>query len=179
MHAFTLTTSRSLLTAVAALAAVAMLASCTRGAPAEGSFGEPQKVKDDGSVRKIDAPPPPPLFDGALTVVPAYDKVSGKLTVLLRIKPGFHAYAPGEEIGKPVSLAVDAPWAVDGAVEIPAGKKKDLGQLGTSVILEGDVTLGAQLKGGIGNVKGAVTAQICTDTACDRPKKHVFLVPTA
>ena len=100
------------------------------------------------------------------------------MTVTLKIKPGFHAYAPGEPTGKPVELAVDAPWTLEGAPTIPAGTTKDLGDLGTSVILEGDVALTAVVKGGSGDVKGTVSAQVCTDKACDRPKKHPFTVPT-
>ena len=144
--------------------------------PAEGEFGEGKPVKDDGTVRKIDAPPPPPDFANALEVVPGFDKASSQLTVTLKLKPGFHAYAPGEAIGKPVELKVDEPCAVDGAVAIPEGTKKDLGELGTSVILEGDVKLSAVVKS-CPHVNGAVTAQVCTDKACDRPKKHTFSVP--
>lgn len=167
-----------LLRCAAGLALALSAASCS-DPPADASFGEPQKLKDDGSVRKIEAPPAPPRFDDALAVVPSYDKATGMLVVTLKIKPGFHAYGPGEETGKPVNLSVDAPWAVDGAVQIPAGQKKDLGQLGTSVILEGDVPLSAMVKGGSGELKGTVNVQICTDTACDRPRPHAFAVPSA
>lgn len=166
-----------ILSALGSVLVLAALGACPKEG-ADGGFGEPQKVKDDGTVRKIDAPPAPPKFDDAVAVEPSFDKATGKLTVLLKIKPGFHAYAPGEEIGKPVELAVEAPWAVDGAVEMPAGHKKDLGELGTSVILEGDVPLTATVKGGSGELKGTVSAQVCTDKACDRPKKHSFSVPT-
>jgi hypothetical protein len=167
---------RNLVVALAALALPLLVVACEK-AP-EGEFGDAKKTKDDGTVRKIDAPPEAPKFDEAVSVAPAFDKGTGKLTVTLKLKPGFHAYAPGETIGKPVELAVEAPWTVDGAVQIPAGQKKDLGDLGTSVILEGDVPLTAVVKGGSGEVKGVVTAQVCTDKACDRPKKHPFSVPT-
>jgi DsbC/DsbD-like thiol-disulfide interchange protein len=153
---------------------LAFAAACEKSG---GEFGEGQKVKDDGSVRRIEAPPEPPKFDDAVAIEPAFDKAGQKLVVTLKLKPGFHAYAPGEEIGKPVELAVEAPWSVEGAVEMPAGKKKDLGELGTSVILEGDVPLTAVVKGGEGELKGTVTAQVCTDKACDRPRKHPFTIP--
>ena len=135
-------------------------------------------MKNDGIVRKIEAPPVAPDFATAIEIVPGFDKTSSKVTVMLKIKPGFHAYAPGESVGKPVELVVDAPWAIDGAVQIPAGSKKDLGELGTSVILEGDVPLAVVVKGGTGEVSGTVMAQVCTDKACDRPKKHPFSVST-
>jgi hypothetical protein len=160
-----------------ALGAVGLGVACDAKNP-EGDFGPAKPVKDDGTVRKIAAPPAPPDFANAVELVPAFDKATSKVTVTLKIKPGFHAYAPGEPTGKPVELAVDAPWAVEGAPTIPAGTTKDLGELGKSIILEGDVPLTAVVKGGTGEVKGTVAAQVCTDKACDRPKKHPFTVPT-
>jgi len=153
------------------------------GCPAaskDGDFGEAKPVKDDGTIGKTPpAPEAPPDWNSALAVVPAYDAATGNLVVVLKIKPGFHAYGPGEEVSKPVSLTIDAQngWAVDGAVDIPAGTKKDLGALGTSVILEGDVPLKARLTKGSGALSGVVEAQVCTDKACDRPKKHPFTIP--
>jgi hypothetical protein len=147
---------------------------------ADSDFGPAKPVKDDGMVtRPQDVPPPPPDWASALIVVPAYDQATQSLTVLLKIKEGFHAYGPGEEVSKPVSMTVDATngWAVDGDVVIPAGQKKDLGALGVSVILEGDVPLKARLKPGTGGISGSVEVQVCTDKACDRPKKHAFSIP--
>lgn len=145
-----------------------------------GSFGEAKPTKNDGTIGKpMKAPEPPPDFDGSISVAPAFDKAQNKLTVTLQLKPGFHAYAPGESVGKPVALTLDAEngWAVEGAVEIPAGTKKDLGELGTSMILEGDVPLRATVKPGSGALSGVVEVQICTDKACDRPKKHAWSIP--
>lgn len=164
--------------ALICLFGLALAASACPPGPAAGEFGEAKPLKDDGTVRKMEAPPAAPDFGTAVEIVPAFDKASSKLTVMLKIKPGFHAYAPGEAVGKPVDLAVDAPWSIDGALQIPAGTTKDLGALGTSVILEGDVPLTVTVKGGAGEVKGNVMAQVCTDKACDRPKKHPFTVPT-
>lgn len=168
---------RTLLIPLSLALCLGALVACEAQNP-EADFGKAKPVKDDGTVRKIDAPPAPPDFANAIELVPAFDKATSKVTVTLKIKPGFHAYAPGEPTGKPVELAVDAPWTVEGTVAIPEGKKKDLGELGTSVILEGDVPLTAVVKGGTGEVKGTVAAQVCTDKACDRPKKHPFAVPT-
>jgi hypothetical protein len=160
---------------VAALAA----AGCP-AATGEGDFGKAKPLTNDGMVTKpgpVEAGPPD--WAGALTLVPAYDASNGTLLVMLKIKDGFHAYAPGEEVSKPVAMTIDAAngWAVDGVVDIPAGKKKDLGALGTSVILEGDVPLKAKLTKGSGAISGVVEAQVCTDKACDRPKKHPFTIP--
>lgn len=158
---------------------------CAVACPAEpqGGFGDGKPVKDDGTVVKPSAmPEAPPDFANALEITPAFDKGTGKLTLTLKLKPGYHAYAPGEAIGKPVALSVDESkggWKVEGAVNVPAGTKKDLGALGTSMILEGNVGLSAVVKGGSGDVEGKVEAQVCTDKACDRPKSHPFKVPTA
>ncbi len=164
---------------VAVASAFSVLAGCP-AASKDGDFGEAKPVKDDGTIGKTQPlPEAPPDWNSALAVVPAYNAADGTLLVMLKIKPGFHAYGPGEEVSKPVAMTVDAAngWAVDGAVDIPAGVKKDLGALGTSVILEGDVPLKAKLTKGSGGISGVVEAQVCTDKACDRPKKHPFSIP--
>ncbi len=166
---------------VAATVGTAFLCACP--SEPQGGFGEGKPVKDDGTVVKPSAmPDAPPDFANALEIAPAFDAATGKVTVTLKLKPGYHAYAPGEEVGKPVALAVDESkggWKVEGAVSVPAGQKKDLGALGTSMILEGNVELSAIVKGGSGDIEGKVEAQVCTDKACDRPKSHPFKVPTA
>jgi len=164
-----------------AVALVAAVAGCSDPAVDDG-FGKAKPVKDDGMVSKpLPVPEAPPDWGSALAVVPAYDAANQSLLVLLKIKPGFHAYGPGEEVSKPVALSVTPTngWTVDGAVDIPAGQKKDLGALGTSVILEGDVPVKAKLKGGPGAIEGVVEVQVCTDKACDRPRKHPFTIPAA
>ena len=154
---------------------VIALCGCPKGG-SEGEFGEAKPTKNDGTIGKpMETPQGPPDFANALALEPKLE--AGKLTVTMKLKPGFHAYAPGEEIGKPVSLTVDAPYTADN-VTIPEGKTKDLGELGKSKILEGDVALTAMVKGA-GELKGTVEAQVCTDKACDRPKKHAFSVPAS
>ena len=156
------------------------LTGCTEST--DDGFGKAKPVKNDGMVSKpLPLPDAPPDWASAFTVVPAYDQDNQSLLVLLKVKPGFHAYAPGEEGSKPVALTVTATngWSIDGAVDIPAGQKKDLGELGTSVILEGDVPLKAKLKGGSGAIEGVLEVQVCTDKACDRPRKHPFTIPAA
>lgn len=154
------------------------LVACSNPA-AEGGFGEPKPVKDDGMITKPQPiPEAAPDWASALAIEPRYDAEKKLLTVLLRIKPGFHAYGPGEEVSKPVAFALKegGSWRVDGAVQIPAGVKKDLGALGTSVIVEGDVAITATLVPGTGPIEGVVEAQVCTDKACDRPRKHPITV---
>lgn len=162
---------------ISCLVLAALTAACPKS---NDDFGPAKPVANNGTLGNKPVGDAPvaglPDFDHAVDVVPTY--TGGKLIVTLKIKPGYHAYAAGEEIGKPVELAVDAPWTADG-VDIPKGTTKDLGALGKSVILEGDVPLMATVKGGTGDIKGTVTAQVCTDKACDRPKKHPFSVPSA
>ena len=156
------------------------LVACSEPA-ADAGFGEAKPVKNDGMVGKPQPlPEAPPDWASALAIAPAYDAGTQTLTVTLKIKPGFHAYGPGEEVSKPVAFALEegSSWSVDGAINIPAGVKKDLGALGTSVIVEGDVAITAKLKPGTGAIEGVVEAQVCTDKACDRPRKHPISVPT-
>lgn len=166
--------------------AVAAALLATAACPQEGGsggFDDGKKVKDDGTIGKKPNPADAaPDFANAMELVPSFDKASGKLTMTVKLRPGYHAYAPGEEIGKPLSLSVDESkggWKVEGAVSVPAGQKKDLGALGTSMILEGNIDVTAVVKGGSGDLEGKLEAQVCTDKACDRPKAHPFKVPTA
>jgi len=165
--------------AVIAVATVGAVAACETPAADDG-FGKPKPVKNDGMVQKPQPlPEAPPDWASALAVAPTWDKGTETLTVQLKIKEGFHAYGPGEEVSKPVALNVTAQngWAMSGAADIPAGTKKDLGALGTSVILEGDVAIKAKLTPGTGAIDGVVEVQVCTDKACDRPRKHPFTIP--
>jgi hypothetical protein len=169
------------LPALALAASVVALVGC-ENASTDGDFGPAKPVKDDGMVHKpAPVPEAPPDWASALTVVPAYDAAEKSLTVVLKIKEGFHAYGPGEEVSKPVALTVKAEngWAVGGGGDIPPGKEKDLGALGQSVILEGDVAIKAKLTPGTGAIEGVLEAQVCTDKACDRPRKHPFSIPAA
>jgi hypothetical protein len=165
--------------AAVAAALLSPLVACSEPA-ADAGFGEAKPVKNDGMIGKPQPlPEAPPDWASALAIVPAYDEATQTLTVTLKIKPGFHAYGPGEEVSKPLAFALKegSSWTVDGPVHIPAGQKKDLGALGTSVIVEGDVAITAKLKPGTGAIEGVVEAQICTDKACDRPRKHPITIP--
>jgi Disulphide bond corrector protein DsbC len=159
------------------------LTGCEEGA---GKLDEP-KDPTPGVREKPDpkaAKDLPPDFDGALrmtsSLVNDAAAKSATLTVTVTIAPGYHAYAPGEEIGKPIGLFVDAVngWTLDGSVVVPAGTEKDLGELGKSMILEGSVPLSAKVVGGTGKLTGHALVQICTDDACDKPRKHPFVVDT-
>jgi hypothetical protein len=157
-----------------------LLGSCS-GQADGGGFGDAKAPNNTGMIQPpIEQPAGPPDFAGALTVTPRFDKAAGTVVVTLAIKPGFHAYAPGEAVGKPVELSIDntGGWTMDGAAKIPTGVEKDLGAMGKSMILEGQAEVSAVVKGGAGPVSGKVTVQVCTDKACDRPKPHAFNLPT-
>lgn len=154
-----------------------LLAACTEGGDA-GGFGKPE-VKDPGVHNKPtdDKRPEAPDFQNAMQMQP---KVEGdQLTVSVALKEGYHAYAPGEETGKPVALTVKEAngWKAEGDAVLPEGKTKDLGELGKSQVLEGTFSLKQKVKGGDGEVEGELAIQICTDAACDRPRKHAFKAP--
>ena len=160
-----------LLGAVAALSFTA----CEKGS--EGGFGE-APVAEPGVHVKPSKTKGPPNFIGAIKLAPSFDGASKTVNVALQIKPGFHAYAPGEEIGKPVGITISDTngWKAAGDVKIPPGKKKDLGTLGTSYVLENMIPISVAVDGGQGEVEGSVSVQVCNESACDRPRKHRFKV---
>jgi hypothetical protein len=162
---------------VAWIGALISMAGCEED---KGSFGD--TAPETPGVRVKATKPEPkneaPDFASALSMTSSYDKAAGQVLVELKIGEGFHAYAPGEEVGIPVVLdvAADGNWKAEGESEMPAGKIKDLGELGKSLILEGAVPIRRKVTGGTGDIKGHVRVQICTKKACDRPRKHPFQV---
>ena len=168
--------SRVLLATVAA-GSLVFLGACEEQ---KGGFGdakptvsnvEKQRVKDD----KAGNNETPPDFTKALKLSPSYDKASGKVVVKMSVQKGFHAYAPGNEIGVPVDISVAEAggWKI-GEKSIPAGVEKDLGELGKAKVLEGTFDVAAAVSGGKGEVEGNCMVQICTDNVCDRPRQHPF-----
>ena len=118
-------------------------------------------------------------FERAIKFEPIYDMAQRMLTIKVNLAEGYHAYAPGEKIGVPVSFTIDADngWKTIGEVKLPQGKEIDLGPLGKSVVLTGVFSLQASVDGGHGQISGTLNAQICTDRLCDKPRKHKFSIP--
>jgi len=114
----------------------------------------------------------------AATFAPAYDKKTKILSVHVKLRDGLHAYAPGETIGKPVTLVVKPQngWKASGDVQLPKGKEKNLKTSGKSVIIEGDFDVKTHVEGGRGPVLGELHLQVCSEDACDRPRIHPFEV---
>ncbi len=116
-----------------------------------------------------------PKWDTALTHTARVDVAQKALLVDVVIAPGFHAYTEGETVGKPlvVEVGADSEVTAAGPVQYPSGTVKDL-PVGRSVIVEGRAQIVAPLaltEASAGkSVKGTFRYQVCTDTACDRPR---------
>lgn len=120
-------------------------------------------------------------FANSFAVETRYDKAEQTLTVLLRLQPGYHAYAPGEKVGVPLDVVIQSQdgWRVRQPPQIPPGQKKDLGELGTSLVLTGDVPVVVRLekrKADAGPIEGIVKVHVCADGACGFPQEHRFVV---
>lgn len=120
-----------------------------------------------------------PSFDGAFKHEIAFDKARSVVRVELLVAPGFHAYTTGETVGRPLelTLAEDSDYVASGPVEYPKGSSKDL-PLGKSVIVEGSAQIVAPVRlrehAATGRAKGTLKYQICTESACDRPRTVTF-----
>lgn len=125
------------------------------------------------------APPASPAdFASAFSFSPRLDEANGRLVVDVRMQEGFHAYAPGERIGRPVELSVlpTGGWSAAGAVALPAGRERDLGPLGRSVVLEDAFTITLPVSPGAGALAGELKIQVCTNDVCEKPRVHRFEV---
>jgi hypothetical protein len=145
-------------TSASALVIVMMLGACARDATPE---------------RNTTAAAPAPEWDKALTYTARVDGARSALVVDVKVAAGFHAYTAGETIGKPMTLeiATDSEIAAAGPTAYPKGAVRDL-SVGRSVIVEGRAELVAPLASPAAGktAKGTFAYQVCTDTACDRPR---------
>ncbi|MEL6184167.1 MAG: protein-disulfide reductase DsbD domain-containing protein [Myxococcota bacterium] len=119
-----------------------------------------------------------PSFEGALTATPRFD--AGWVVVDLQLRPGFHVYTTGETTGRPIRLELDVhtDWTSDGEAVYPEGKRKKTA-LGESVVVEGSAEARLKIRAtskGPGEARGVFHYQVCTDHACDRPRKLQFAV---
>lgn len=127
----------------------------------------------------------PPNWKQGFQYKVRHDAKAQSLIVDLKLAPGFHAYTTGETIGKPVAVELTPQSAkvLAAPVAYPKGQTKDL-PLGRSVILEGEEQIRAGLKpnpdaSASSKILGTFHYQICTDEACDRPRKEKFEVSAA
>jgi hypothetical protein len=114
-------------------------------------------------------------FNSSFTLEHKLDTKKNLLEIIINLKPGYHAYAPGELIGKPVALSLsdaNATWALIGDLQVPPGRRKKLAGLSESVILEHTIKIIQPIKIGTGAATALLYLQVCTDTSCDRPRTH-------
>lgn len=127
------------------------------------------------------APPPAhrgPNFEAAIALSPRFDAETSAVVMQVDLRPGFHVYTTGEKVGRPIalSLAEGGGWSAAAAPSYPEGEEKTT-SLGTSVVVEGssEARLPVALSGEApGPVKASFRYQVCTETACDRPRTHDF-----
>ncbi len=117
-------------------------------------------------------------FASAIRVEPRRDAAA--VVIDVRLEPGFHVYAEGEAVGRPLRAKIDEGrgWEATGPAQYPEGEKKQT-SLGPSVIVErkAEVRLPVRpLMDEPGPVHGELHYQVCTDEACDRPRVHRFSV---
>jgi hypothetical protein len=115
-----------------------------------------------------------PDFNNSFSISSEFIDATSQLKIAIHLADSFHAYAPGEKIGKPIKLEITNinGWAADGAASIPPGKNKLMGELWQSIVLQGDVHISQKLKKGNGQGEALLYLQVCTANACDRPRVH-------
>lgn len=118
-------------------------------------------------------------FSKAIKIDVAWDAPRSAVVAKIHLEPGFHAYGPGEETGKPLAMETTGEaWTVKD-VQLPKGETKDLGEMGKSVVVTGDVeaVMVVQPKGDAkAPVAGTLKYQVCSDKSCDRPRSLPFSV---
>lgn len=119
-------------------------------------------------------------FDNAVAVDARYDAAHSSLIVHLRLQPGYHVYALGELVGRPLDIVIlpQGGWSMQGPVHLPAGRKKKFGDE-TSMLLEGEVAISVALRPGQGPIHAVLKLHLCADGACDRPRDYPVVVPVA
>ncbi len=150
-----------------------LLSGCNKAA--EGS-AVPEKPVEKTIVEKKEPQKPAeaaPDFENAVQLTSRYDKEKGHLVAAVSLEEGYHAYAPGTELGVPVSMTIsnENGWGLVGDIQIPKGEVKDLA-VGVSNVIEGNFEMSAAIKGGQGDIVGEAKIQVCTEKVCDRPRKY-------
>ena len=154
-----------------------VFAACNKAKEGGGVQIEKKPIKEHVQEAKKDAHNAAPEFETAVTVQGAYDATLQKIVAHVQVAEGYHAYAPGTELGVPVSLQVsnENGWALDGDIDIPNGEIKDLA-VGVSNVIEGAFDITAKVKNGKGPIMAEARIQVCTEKVCDRPRNYKFSV---
>jgi hypothetical protein len=123
---------------------------------------------------RIEETPSAPNWDEAFEYTVNYSSEKKALVVEFTVAPGYHTYTIGETIGRPLNLefSQDSAYVAASPPSYPKGIAKKLAT-GTSVIVEGKGEIVAPLeKAREGQeAKGTFQYQVCTETACDRPRR--------
>ncbi|MBK8012324.1 MAG: hypothetical protein IPK13_13325 [Deltaproteobacteria bacterium] len=143
--------------------------------PPSAPVDAPQKQNANQHIEEVD-------WSKAFHHTVRYDASQSALIVDVALEPGFHAYTVGETIGRPLLLALkpDGAFVVSGDVQYPVGTTKVL-PIGQSVIVEGSARVVAKLArrpgAATGNqAEGTFRYQVCSETACDRPRTVPFAI---
>ncbi len=143
-----------------------------------GCPAAPDKVPTTPAAPVVDEEEAPD-FQSAFKYRVRFDAGEQAVVVDMKIEDGYHAYTIGESTGRPlaVRMAPDGAYVLTGDVVYPEGIKKDL-PIGPSVIVEGRAKIVAPVKkrpqAAGERATGLFQYQICTDEACDRPRKKPF-----
>ncbi len=131
-------------------------------------------LADCKSNKKTPSTPESSDFQKGVSINSQFNAATSELIVTVHLSDKLHAYAAGEKIGKPIRLEITDlnGWRAEGQAIVPSGSKKKIGTLGESVVLEGDVTLSQKVRKGSGRGEALLHLQVCSDTACDRPRVH-------
>jgi hypothetical protein len=117
-----------------------------------------------------------PDFQGAWTLSAVYHPQMNTAFLHIQIKPGFHAYGPGEKTGMPPAIDIDKTggWELLAPPILPRGTKKKSAIGSEIVVLPERFAIELKVNKGQGNIHGVLHLQLCTDTLCDRPRAHSF-----
>ena len=106
------------------------------------------------------------------------------LAVTATLEPGWHLYSLDQKPGGPqatrITIAKDSPGKVAGVFrpDLPPHRRTVVGVPGWEGLVveehEGSVTWRAPLEPGAGDVRGAVSLQLCRDNACTPPETIPF-----
>ena len=126
--------------------------------------------------------PAQPNWGAAFKYAARWDSARESAVVDVTIAPGFHAYAEGETVGKPLALEPkpDSPLKLAGPVSMPKGVVKEL-PIGRSVIVEGSAEIVAPIADPAPGkaLEATFRYQVCTPDACDRPRSVDLSVPAS
>lgn len=116
-------------------------------------------------------------FSDSYHINTSYTTKDSLLRIDVELKKGIHAYALGEKIGKPISLEVinKNGWVANDDAILPKGLRKNLGSLGSSMVLENQFSIEQKLIKGKGHGIALLHMQVCSDNTCDKPRSHKII----